>query len=124
MTASDLEATRISQLSDRVDTAGWGVLLLAIGALSLVPVMPDGAWLVGVGLVMLGSIVVRAWLGLPRRDATVVIGIVALAIGVFTVAGLTTEVVPLVLILLGLTLVVSAMDRRGSRIDAAGTPRL
>jgi hypothetical protein len=124
MTAGDLQATKISHLSDRVDTAGWGVLLLAIGAVSLVPAMPDGAWLVASGLVMLGSSVIRSRFGLPRRDATAVIGIVALAIGVFTVAGLATEVVPVVLVVLGLTLVVSAMDRRQPRIDAVGTPPL
>jgi hypothetical protein len=118
MTTSDLRAPTISQLSDRVDTIGWGVLLLAIGAVSLVPAMPDGAWLVAAGLVMLASAAIRAWLGLPARGATVAIGIVALATGAFEVAGLMTEVAPLVLIVLGLTLVASAADRRHLRSDA------
>ena len=95
------DATTRTALSDRVDTLGWGLLFVAIGAVSLLPAMPDGAWLIAAGLVMLGASAARAWLRLPVSGVTVVVGIVALAAGVFTVAGLTTEVGPLVLIVLG-----------------------
>jgi hypothetical protein len=105
MTASNTDGATRTGLSDRVDTIGWGTLFLAIGLVSLVPSLPDGAWLIAAGLVLLGSSVVRARLRLPVWDTTVVIGIAALGTGIFIVAGLTTEVVPLVLIVLGLTLV-------------------
>lgn len=121
MTTTNIGATTRSALSDRVDTIGWGVLFVSIGAVSLLPATPDGGWLVAAGLVLLGSSVVRARLGLAGRNATVVIGIVALATGVFTVAGLTTEVIPLVLIVLGLTLMVGALYRRQPHGDAAMT---
>jgi hypothetical protein len=105
------EGTTRAAISDRVDTIGWGLLFVAIGAVSLLPTMPDGAWLVAAGLVMLGASAARAWMRLPVHGATVVVGVVALAAGAFTVAGLTTEVGPLVLIVLGLTLVVGALYR-------------
>jgi hypothetical protein len=73
--------------------------------------MPDGAWVVAAGLIMLGVSATRAWLGLPVRTVTVVVGIVALSAGIFSINGLTTEVGPLVLIVLGLTLVVGALYR-------------
>jgi hypothetical protein len=111
MTASDIEGATRAGLSDKVDTIGWGFLFLAIGAVSLMPSMPDGAWLVAAGLVMLGSSMVRAHLRLPVWHTTVVVGIVALATGIFISAGLTTEVIPLVLIVLGLTLVVGTLYR-------------
>jgi hypothetical protein len=105
------EGTTRAAISGRVDTIGWGLLFVAIGAVSLLPTMPDGAWLVAAGLVMLGASAARAWMRLPVHGATVVVGVVALAAGAFTVAGLTTEVGPLVLIVLGLTLVVGALYR-------------
>ena len=110
-----------AEVSDRVDTVGWGILLVVIGAVSLMPGMPDGAWLVAAGVVMLGASAVRAWLRLGVHGVTVVVGIVALAAGVFTLAGLSTEVGPLVLIVLGLTIVVGALQRarRSDGVPAA-----
>ena len=43
------EGTTRAAISDRVDTIGWGLLFVAIGAVSLLPTMPDGAWLVAAG---------------------------------------------------------------------------
>ena len=53
--------------SDRVDTLGWGLLFVAIGAVSLMPAMPEGAWLVAAGLVMLGASGARAVASGPGR---------------------------------------------------------
>ncbi len=114
---SHSSATTKTDLSDRVDTVGWGVLFLVVGAVSLTPSMPDGAWLVAAGLVMLGASAARRWLRLPIRGLTVVVGIVALTAGVFTIAGLTSQVGPLVLIVLGLTLIVGAVYRTQRSTD-------
>ncbi len=111
MTAHTVERQTGGSLSDRIDTIGWGLLFMAIGAVSLVPTMPEGAWLVAAGVVMLGASVARARLGLSIRGVTVVVGVVALAAGIFSVAGLTTAVGPLVLIVLGLMLIVGALYR-------------
>ncbi len=118
MTSTATEGTTRAAVSDRVDTIGWGLLFVAIGAVVLVPALPDGAWLIAAGIVMLGASAVRAWLQLRVHGVTVVLGIVALAAGVFTVAGFTTEVGPLVLIVLGLTLVIGALYR-APRSDVA-----
>ena len=119
MTSSHLEGTtRAAGSGERVDTIGWGVLFLVIGVVSLLPAMPNGSWLVAAGLVLLGASAVRAWMRLPVYGATLVAGVVALAAGIFTVAGLTTEVGPLVLIVLGLTIVAGALYR-SPRADAA-----
>ena len=93
--------------------SGGACSFVAIGAVSLMPAMPEGAWLVAAGLVMLGASAVRAGMRLRVHGATVVVGVVALSAGIFTVAGLTTEVGPLVLIVLGLTL--------GRRCAGSGT---
>ena len=95
----------------RVDAIGWGLLFVAIGAVGLMPAMPDGAWLIAAGTVMLGASAVRAWMGLRAYSTTIVVGVVALSAGIFTVAGLTTDVGPVVLIVLGLALVFGALHR-------------
>lgn len=118
MTTHHLDGTSGTDLSDRIDTLGWGLLFVAIGAVSLMPAMPDGTWLIAAGLVMLGASAARRWLHLEVRAVTVVVGTVALAAGIFTVAGLTTEVGPLVLIVLGLTLVLGALYRARPRTDS------
>ena len=118
MTTTTNEATTRAAISDRVDTIGWGLLFVAIGAVSLMPAMPDGAWLIAAGIVLLGASAVRAWMGLGAYGTTIVVGVVALSAGIFTVAGLTTEVGPLVLIVLGLALVVGALYR-SQRSDVA-----
>ncbi len=118
MTTTTNEATTRAAISDRVDTIGWGLLFVAIGAVSLMPAMPDGAWLIAAGIVLLGASVVRAWMGLGAYGTTIVVGVVALSAGIFTIAGLTTEVGPLVLIVLGLALVVGALHR-SQRSDVA-----
>jgi hypothetical protein len=100
-----------AELSDRVDTLGWGLLFVAIGGVSLLPDRPEGAWLIAAGLVMLGTSAARGWLRLPVRGVAVVVGSTALAAGIFLVAGLTSEVGPLVLIVLGVTLIAGGLYR-------------
>ena len=118
MTTITTERATMAAVSDCVDTIGWGLLFVAIGAVNLIPAMPDGAWLIAAGIVMLGASAVRASMRLRVHGVTAVVGIVALAAGVFTVVGFTTEVGPLVLIVLGLTLVVGALNR-APRSDVA-----
>ncbi len=118
MTTTANEDTTRAAISDRVDTIGWGLLFVAIGAVSLMPAMPDGAWLIAAGIVLLGASAVRAWMGLGAYGTTIVVGVVALSAGIFTIAGLTTEVGPLVLIVLGLALVVGTLYR-SQRSDVA-----
>jgi hypothetical protein len=80
--------------------------------------MPDGSWLIAAGLVMLGVSAARALLRLQVRGVTIVVGIVALAAGIFIVAGLTSAVGPLVLIVLGLTLIIGALSRAQRWLDS------
>jgi hypothetical protein len=111
MAAHGDEVRGARALSDRVDLFGWGLLFLAVGAVALMPAMPDWSWLVATGLVMLGMSVVRVSLGLAIHGVTVVVGVVALAAGIFSAAGFETSVWPLALVVLGVTLMVGALSR-------------
>jgi hypothetical protein len=114
-----MEGSAASALGDRVDTVGWGLLFVVVGVVSLIPAMPDGAWLIGAGLVILLMSGARAWLGLPIRGAAVVVGIVALSAGVFTVIRLDEAIGPFVLVVIGLSVIVGRIVRGREPADDA-----
>ena len=54
-------------IAGRIDAIGWGLLFLMTGVLVLVPGVPDGTWLVGLGLLMLGVNATRLYIGPAAR---------------------------------------------------------
>jgi hypothetical protein len=111
-----------TELDKRVDILGWGVLFVVLGVVGLAPDLPDGAWLIAAGLVFIGVSVVRAIVRLPVSGFTTVVGVVALAAGLGSVAGLEAAVWPLMLIVLGLSLIVGAVYRTMRPSDTASFP--
>ena len=114
-------ATR-TELDKRVDILGWGVLFVVLGVVGLTPDLPEGSWLIAAGVVFLGVSVVRAILRLPVSGFTTVVGVIALVAGVGSVAGLEAAVWPLVLIVLGLSLIGGAVYRTVRPSDVASFP--
>ena len=73
--------------------------------------MPQETWLIGAGLIMLGLNGVRLLLGIRISWFTVIVGTVALASGLESVYGVSLDVGPLLIILIGLAIIVRALDR-------------
>jgi hypothetical protein len=94
-----------NDISSRIDAIGWGLLFLMTGVLFLVPGVPDGTWLVGLGFLMLGGNATRLALGLPLDRFGVIIGAGALLAGLGALAGMEIPVVALGLIACGLAIV-------------------
>lgn len=111
-----------AELSGRVDTVGWGVLFVVLGVVGLTPGLPEDAWLIAAGLVLVGVSLARAILRLPVSGFTTVLGVVALAAGIGSITGLDTATGPLVMIVLGLSLVVGAVYRTMRPSDVASLP--
>ena len=99
-------------LDSLLDTVGWGLFFTISGVALLVPGLPDGSWLVGVGTLFLGLSAVRFATGLPVSGFGVVVGIIAIAAGAGAVAGLDVPWFALLLILGGLALVAKELVRR------------
>jgi hypothetical protein len=99
-------------LDSRLDTVGWGLFFLMSGGVLLVPGLPDGSWLVGLGAIFLGFSAVRFATGLPVSGFAVVVGIVAVAVGAGTMAGVAVPWFSLLLILCGLAIVIGEITRR------------
>lgn len=94
------------ELNKRLESISWGLFLIMIGGIWLVPDawVPDGTWLVGVGLIMLGLNVARYLNGIAISGFTAFLGAVALMIGLGDLAGVDLPLFPIILIILGLYL--------------------
>ncbi len=99
-----------SDLDHRLDILGWGVFFLMTGVLLLVPGLPEGTWLVGLGVLLLGFAGARVALGLPVEWFGVILGTGALLAGFGTMAGLDIPVFALFLVVCGLALIAGVLS--------------
>ena len=92
------------ELGQRLDAIGWGLFLLMLGGLWLVPEewgVPEGAWLIGAGVIILGLIAVRYIKGLEVSGFWLFLGALALGTGLASVLGLDLPVFPILLVIAG-----------------------
>jgi hypothetical protein len=94
-----------SNMASRVEATGWGLLLLMTGVLVLVPGLPAGAWLVGLGVLLVGLNAARHYLGLGTDRFGLVLGSGAVLAGFGIMAGLDIPVFALLLIACGLAII-------------------
>jgi len=101
-------------LNNRLEAIGWGLFLIMIGGLWLVPdaMVPAGSWLIGVGLIMLGLNVARYFFGIKLSWFTIILGFLALASGLGDFLGFDLPLVPIVLILIGLSIIFNLIFER------------
>jgi hypothetical protein len=92
----------------------WGLFLILIGGLLLFPKgqVPEGAWLLGAGLIMLGLNVARYFGGIAMSYGTIVLGIVALAGGLAGIYGVDLPLLPVLLILVGVVMILRPLFER------------
>jgi hypothetical protein len=110
------EAVEKMALKRRLDGIGWALFLIMIGGLWLMPegTVPEGTWLIGVGLIMLGVSAVRSLNGIKVSWFTVILGLIALASGVSDFFGVNLPWFPILLVLIGASIIleqVLAPDR-------------
>ena len=91
-------------LDHQLERVSWALFLIMIGGLALVPGVPGGTWLIGTGLIMLGLNAVRQVNGIRMSTFTVVLGILALVLGIAQVLGTDLPLFPVLLILIGASL--------------------
>ncbi|MBN2115835.1 MAG: hypothetical protein JW730_04655 [Anaerolineales bacterium] len=88
MTTQDAEQVVVQDpekvaLNKRLETSFWGLFLIMLGGWALVPeeTIPEGAWSIGVGLLMLGLNMTRYFCGIRMSGFTTILGIL-LVVGV------------------------------------------
>lgn len=102
-------------LNKRLETAAWGCFLIMLGGFMFVPeeIINGGFWPIGVGLIMLGLNAARYFNGLRMSGFTTVLGILSVAGGLFSLAGLEGIDGALLLIILGVYLILKPyLERR------------
>lgn len=105
-------------LDHQIARIGWALLFIMSGGLLLLPDVPRGTWLIGIAVILLGAQLVRFLNHIPMSTFSLVLGGLALVLGLAAVAGLITsiELLPVVLMLIGLSIVLpSHLGGRGER---------
>ena len=110
--ALDPDAAAKAQLDGRLTSISWALFLIMVGGFLLVPSLPPGSWLIGIGVIMLGLNVVRSLNGIRMSTFTTVLGIIALAAGLGDFAGVDVPVFPLLIILVGAAIIVRNIEPR------------
>jgi hypothetical protein len=115
MSTQDDMAMQKHRLDRRLDAIGWGLFLMMIGGLWLVPEgrLPGGTWLIGTGLIILGTSLIRYLNDIRVSGFWVFIGLLALASGLGDVFGVNLPVFPLLLIFIGAGILFDIFVRRG-----------
>lgn len=110
------ESTRKVALSKRLEDFGWAVLLIAIGTIWLVPdkLIPQGSWLIAVGVILLGLNAIRYLNGIRMRGFSLAVGIVALIIGLGAFFGLKLPLFPIALIVIGVGMLLKPLFEKDS----------
>jgi len=99
----------------RLDEIALALALIMTGALWLAPkaMFPEGTWLVGVGLILLGLNAARRIRGVKTSGFGIIVGLIASAAGIGRIIGQDLPLVPILLIILGIGLVLKAAAGKG-----------
>jgi hypothetical protein len=103
------DTTKVA-LNKRLEDIGWGLFLIMIGCIWLVPQerVPEGTWLVGTGLLLLALNAVRYLNDIAMSGFTNVLGVLALAAGVGDLLGLRLPLFAICLIIFGASILLKA----------------
>ena len=105
------ENMRKNVLNDRMEDFGWGVLLLAIGSIWLVPEkqVPQGSWLIAAGLIMLGLNAARYFMGIGMSSFSLILGAMALIAGLGAFFGMKLPLLAIALIVIGISMLLKSL---------------
>src|SRR5512135_2182416 len=110
----NIQTPEKQDLDRRLTGISWGLFLIMIGGLGLVPgnLVPGGLWLIGAGLIMLGLNAARYMNGIKMSGFTIVLGILALMSGIGDFFGANLPLFPILLILIGANIVLKPLFER------------
>jgi hypothetical protein len=100
-------------LGVRLDEIGWALFLIMTGALWLTPGgwAPQGSWLAGLGLILLGLNGARRFCRLRVSPGGIAAGIAALVAGVGQSLGGAGLFIPVLLVALGIVMAMRTISR-------------
>jgi hypothetical protein len=108
---SEQTEVRKSDLNKRLEDMGWALFLIMIGVIWLLPVgrVPEDAWLIGAGAIMLGINGVRYLKGIKISGFTLILGALALIAGLSGVFALKLPFFAVLFILIGASIILKPL---------------
>ena len=94
------------QPRSRLDEIGWGLFLMMIGTIWLVPSVPQGTWLIGTGVLLLALNAIRYGVDRGVSVFSTVLGVLALAAGLGELLGVKLPLFAICLVAIGAWMVV------------------
>jgi hypothetical protein len=98
-------------LARKLDAAGWGLFFIWIG-IALLANIGWGLGLLGVGIITLGVQAARKYFALTLEGFWVVVGLLFVLGGIWELLSVQVGLVPILLIVVGAVLLVSALTGR------------
>jgi hypothetical protein len=107
-------------LERRFEDLGWGVLLVTIGTIWLVPEkhVPHGSWLIAAGLILLGLNAARFFRGISMSGFSLVVGVLALIAGLGEFFGIGVPIFPIALIVIGVCSLLKPLLEKNRRVNS------
>lgn len=99
----------VAGTAKRLDQIGWGIFLVMIGIIWLVPGVPQGTWLIGTGILLLVLNAIRSRLAIPWSGVSVSLGVLALVAGLGDFTGINLPLFPMCLVIVGATLILKPL---------------
>ena len=97
-------------VTHKLDAAAWGLFFVWVGV-ALIANLGWGLGLLGVGVITLGGQLARKYFSLTVERFWVVVGLLFVLGGVWELLGLQFSLVPILLIVAGVALLLSAVRR-------------
>ena len=103
-------------LDRRLQSTGWSLFLIWSGFLWLLPTssLPDGLWLLGTGMILMGINVARVMNDIEVNGFTVIVGLLVLSVGLSNLMGVGFIFFPALLIVAGVIVLMQAL-RKGEQ---------
>ena len=109
MNTQKAESAERGDTAKRLDQIGWGIFLVMIGTIWLVPGVPQGTWLIGTGALLLLLNAIRFRLQVQWSGISVALGVLALAAGLGDLTGIKLPVFPICLVIVGASLILKPL---------------
>ncbi len=102
------------RIHDRFVTIGWALFVILIGVIWVIPedAVPEGAFFLGVGAILIGLSLVKYLKGLKASGPAIFLGIITMAIGLISFLGLELKKLPVILILVGVFILFTVLYKK------------